>query len=320
MSKGQRVSCDCCGSDEWNPLFTENGVRLGQCPDCDLLSIDDIPEPSRRITEMEAGHYAGTQEIVGAAKQRAGERILQKRFEGYVDLARVHTQGGDWLDIGCGAGLLISLAQEVGFRGHGIELSADRRRIAEHLTGATVHGMPVEDVRFPDDSFDVISMINVFSHLISPTHTFRELIRILRPGGVVVMATGEMTAGVKKGDMLTWNLGDHLYFLGDRTMDRYCESVGFDVLHHTREWLPDAMFSRDWLRVRGRSPAKNALKSAVNITPGGLALLRAVMLRKHADSSAHSGVFVLRPTSSGAEGGDPSGDVADTLTADSTLP
>ncbi|EFQ82058.1 methyltransferase domain protein [Aeromicrobium marinum DSM 15272] len=288
------MACDCCGSTTWLPLFTENGVRLGQCPDCDLLSIDDIPAPERRMTEMEAGHYAGSQEIVGASKQSASERILADRFRGYVDLARRHVDGGAWLDIGCGAGLLMGLAQEAGYTAEGIELSADRLATARRLTGAPVHGVPVEDVGYPDASFDVISMINVFSHLISPTQTFTELARILRPGGVVVMVTGEMTAGVEQGDMLHWSLGDHLYFLGDRTMDRYAAKIGLEVVHHSRRWLPDEMFSREWLRMKGRSRAKNAVKTTVRFTPGGLAALRAVMLRRQADSSAHTSEFVLR--------------------------
>lgn len=290
------MPCDCCGSTEWSPLFSENGVTLGQCPTCDLLSIDDIPAPDRRMTEMEAGHYAGTQEIVEADKQNASERIMTDRFQAYVDLAGRHVSGGRWLDIGCGAGLLIQLAQQAGFSGEGIELSADRRAIAAAQTGVPVHGSPVEDVAFPDDSFDVVSMINVFSHLISPTRTFAELARILRPGGVVVMATGEMTAGAEKGDMLHWNLGDHLYFLGDHTMQQYADRLGLELLHHDRRWLPDEMFSRDWLRTKGRSRARNAVKSTVNATPGGLQLMRAVMLRRQASSSAHASTFVLRPT------------------------
>ena len=55
------------------------------------------------------------------------------------------------------------------------------------------------------------------------------------------------------------------------------------------------MFSKEWLTLTGRAPKKNALKSAIRGTPGGLKLLRAVMLRRQADSKAHSGVFALRP-------------------------
>ncbi|WP_375001006.1 class I SAM-dependent methyltransferase [Aeromicrobium sp. CTD01-1L150] len=289
------MTCDCCGSAEWVPLFSENGLRLGRCPDCALLYVDDIPDPTARMTEMEEGHYAGTQQINEAVKQSAGEVIQRDRFQAFVDLARRHRGDGRWLDVGCGGGLLLSLARDAGYDVEGIELSADRRALTEEATGATVHGVPLEDVGYPDDAFDVVSLINVFSHLVSPARTFAELRRLLRPGGIVVMATGEFTAGVSKGDMLAWNLGDHLYFLGDGTIERYAAASGLRLIDHERRWLPDEMFSREWLRVKGRSGPKNALKTIIDRTPGGLRLLRAVMLRRQADSSAHSGTFVLTP-------------------------
>lgn len=288
--------CDCCGGSSWEPLFTENGIRLGKCPDCDLHTIEDIPEPEARMTEMEEGHYAGSLEILDADRQIVAEKVMTDRFQKYVDLARRHVDGGHWLDIGCGAGLLIALAQRAGFTAEGIELNRDRLAAAERQTGATIHGRPIEDLRLPDASFDVISMINVFSHLTAPSQTLTELRRILKPGGVLVMATGEITDGAQLSDMLNWNLGDHLHFLGDRTLSTYAERLNYAVLERSRAWLPDEMFSAEWLQVKGRDPKKNAVKTAVRLTPGGLPLLRAVMLRRMKDSSAHASVFALRPS------------------------
>lgn len=290
------MSCDCCGADDWIELFSENGVTLGQCPHCDLLSLADIPEAGRRMTEMEEGHYAGARKVLVAGKQVAAERVLTDQFRSYVDLAKKYATGGTWLDIGCGAGLLLTLAAEAGYVGEGIELTADRREAARQVTGMTVHGEPVEDLALPDNGFDVISLINVFSHLISPTGTFRELHRILKPGGVLILATGEMTAGVQKSHMFNWNLGDHLHFLGDRTMDRYGQKVGFDIAHHERSWLPDKLYTREWLQTKGRSPAKNAVKTAILRTPGAFSLFRSTMLRRQHDSAAHSSVFALVPS------------------------
>lgn len=288
-------TCDCCGGQRWEPLFEESAITLGKCPDCDLHSIENIPEPEARMTEMEDGHYAGSLKVLDAERQIVAERVLTDQFQTFVDLASRHKQGGHWLDIGCGAGLLIALAQRAGFTAEGIELNTDRKAAAAHQTGAVIHGVPVETVGFPDDTFDVISLINVFSHLTAPGTTLTELRRILKPGGVLVMATGEMLDGVAKNHMHNWNLGDHLYFLGDRTVDTYAEKIGFDVLERERKWLPDEMYSRNWLRSKGRSAKNNAIKSAIRFTPGGLQLMRAVMLRRQADSKAHASVFAMTP-------------------------
>jgi ubiquinone/menaquinone biosynthesis C-methylase UbiE len=287
--------CDCCGSGDWQPLFSENGIQLGKCPGCDLHSIEDIPEHDARMSEMEDGHYAGHLEILAAERQVRSERIQIDRFQHYVDIAKPLTPGGTWLDIGCGAGLLLSLAQRAGYTGEGIELNADRRAAAEKITGVTVHPAPLEDLDLPAASVDVISMINVFSHLTSPAATLAEIRRVLKPGGLLVMQTGEMLDGIHKSDMFNWNLGDHLYFLGDRTAARYAEKLGYEILVHQRTWLPEEQSSKEWLQLRGRSKLKNAIKATVLYTPGGQQLLRAVIMRRKADSKAYASVFALRP-------------------------
>jgi SAM-dependent methyltransferase len=290
------VACDCCESDGWRELFEENGIRLGQCPDCDLLSIADIAHRSTRMTEIEAGHYAGGLRVLTATKQLESERVLRAEFQQYVDLAQKFAPNGRWLDIGCGAGFLLSLANQAGYVGEGIELTAARRAVAQTVTGMTVHGRPIEELALPGGSFDVVSLINVFSHLTAPSETLAEIRRVLRPGGVLVLATGEMAAGVRKSHMMNWNLGDHLHFLGERTMGRYADSLGFRIDHHERNWLPDRLASTDWLRARGRSVPKNMIKSAILHTPGAFAVFRSVMLRRQRDSAAYSSVFVLTRT------------------------
>jgi len=295
------VPCDCCGSTERTELFRENGIALGQCAVCDLLSIADVP--AGRMTELEAGHYAGTHKVLDAGKQLAAEQVLADRFRGYVELAGAFVRSGTWLDIGCGAGLLLTLAQEAGYTGAGIELNADRRAAAAQVTGLDIHGRPVEELGYPDRTFDVISLINVFSHLVSPAATLRELRRILKPDGVLIMATGELSGTVDKADMPNWNLGDHLHFLGDRTITCYAERLGFTVAHHERAWFPDLLYSRESLRSKGRSGLRDAVKAAILHTPGAFAAFRALMLRRSVGSSAHSSVFALTAVrSEGADG------------------
>lgn len=103
-----------------------------------------------------------------------------------MDLAAQYGAQGHWLDIGCGAGILLDQAAARGFTGEGIELNSDRRAIAARVTGMPTHGLPVEELKFPDAAFDVVGMINVFSHLTSPTATLAEIRRVLKPGGLLV--------------------------------------------------------------------------------------------------------------------------------------
>jgi len=49
---------------------------------------------------------------------------------------------------------------------------------------ASVYSLP-----FPDDFFDGIFFLEVFEHLESPYYALKELIRVLRPGGLFIMTT-----------------------------------------------------------------------------------------------------------------------------------
>lgn len=46
----------------------------------------------------------------------------------------------------------------------------------------------LENVKFPDGYFDVITLIHVLEHLRDPVGTLREVCRILKKGGIVIMA------------------------------------------------------------------------------------------------------------------------------------
>ena len=289
----QTSVCDCCGSRAWVPCFSDNCFTLGQCQVCHLLYVGDMPSLQTRMTEMETGHFAeGAQMVLDAEKQNAAEKLRHEVFSSYVTMVQKHAGQGHWLDIGCGAGHLLQVARTEGFSVEGIELTDARREVARS-SGAVVHDRPVEALGLAAGSFDVISMIDVFSHLTSPRTTLTELHRLLRPGGVILLATGEVTAPPTKHNVHSWNLGDHLTFLGEDTMSRYAERVGLSIIAHYRTWLPSDTYSAARFKINGRSRLRNTMKWAVLHTPGALPLVRSVMLRRHANNPIYSGIFVL---------------------------
>ena len=282
----------------------ENGFRLGRCSDCSLLYIDPMPEAGARMTEIEKGHFATNEKVLDAGRQLASEGATHNRFAAYVEVAARHAPKGKWLDVGCGSGTLMTIAAERGYETEGIELTADRRKAAERVTRSIVYGQTIEDVNFDDDSFDVISMINVFSHLTGPAATLCEIARILKPGGVLLLVTAEFGNGVRKHHLYRWSLGDHLFFLGSGTMSRYAARAGLDVREEYRVWIPDALYSRERFRVHGRSAWRNVAKVATLSIPGAFPILRCLMLRRQRDNPGYSSMFVIRrAASSGAMSG-----------------
>jgi ubiquinone/menaquinone biosynthesis C-methylase UbiE len=99
------------------------------------------------------------------------------------------------LDLGCGIGnILIALAEETDF-GHppvGVDVSSDLVRIGEREIARAglrdrirLEVAPATRLPFEDGSFDVVLTSHVLKHLDDETllTSFREVARVLRPGG-----------------------------------------------------------------------------------------------------------------------------------------
>ena len=99
------------------------------------------------------------------------------------------------LDLGCGIGnILIALAERIAFSYPpvGVDVSPDLVRIGEHeIARAAMQDRirlqvaPATRLPFEDESFDVVLTSHVLKHLDDEAllTSFREVVRVLRPGG-----------------------------------------------------------------------------------------------------------------------------------------
>ncbi len=287
--------CDCCESATWEHAFSLDGHDLGRCPTCGLYAVARPPSHERRLAELARGGFGNHGRVLGAQDKLAAERALEAHYRRYVELGLRFAPGGRWLDLGCGAGTLICLARERGLQVEGIELAFERLALARRLTGVKVHDRPLEELELEAGSFAAVTMIDVFSHLTTPAGTLRQVRRVLGPAGILLLHTSEIGPGAQPHHQVSWELGEHLFFLGEETIRWYAEAAGFDLIHRERVWMPEAIFNRERFRVRGRSAWRNLAKSACLHTPGALPLLRWYMLEhRHVGNPVFDATLVLR--------------------------
>jgi SAM-dependent methyltransferase len=93
------------------------------------------------------------------------------------------------LDAGCGTGALLDrLEERVGTEVYGLDFSGQalaytRQRGHRHLVQADLTRLP-----FPDGTFDVITALDVVEHIREDEGALREVNRVLRPGGVLLVS------------------------------------------------------------------------------------------------------------------------------------
>jgi len=102
---------------------------------------------------------------------------------------------GDILEIGTGKGHFALALAKQGFKFTTIDISEEEQYIAKlntqyyHLEKQISFKIEdAQDLSFPDRSFDVIFSINVFHHLEKPQIVLNEIVRLLRPGGKIVLS------------------------------------------------------------------------------------------------------------------------------------
>ncbi len=113
---------------------------------------------------------------------RSGQERRLEMIRRYVNL-----EGTRLLDIGCGLGAYVRAFSRFTERAYGVDIDAKRVEtgVEEGLTGL-VAGIG-EALPFADGVFDGILLNEVLEHVNNDRETVREALRVLRPGGRIVI-------------------------------------------------------------------------------------------------------------------------------------
>ena len=116
---------------------------------------------------------------------------IASRIDGYLSGHDIK----DVLDLGCGPGFFTLALGSRGYRIVGVDYSD--KMIAEARKNATDRNidaefavMDAQDLGFLDSSFDLVISRNLFWCLEHPETAYREVLRVLRPGGMAIISDG----------------------------------------------------------------------------------------------------------------------------------
>ena len=127
-------------------------------------------------------------------------------FEAVLDAAGVG-QGTRLLDVGCGSGLTLVLAQQRGAVPSGVDISPGLLGIArDRLPHADLREADMESLPFGDAAFDAVTGVNAFQFAGDPRRALGEAARVTRPGGRVVaslFAAPERSQGTVAHEAMT---------------------------------------------------------------------------------------------------------------------
>jgi len=234
-----------CGSGRNRPYVRTWDRSHGQpgeftfvaCRGCGHVYLN--PRPTQ--TEITAYYPETYKEYVGPVEHEASALVRANRAWGMRKRVRLFTsrmKPGRFLDVGCGSGALMAAMRDQGWEVHGEDTTPAAVRLAREHFGLDVFQGTLEEANYPDAHFDAVVLWNVIEHVPDPPATLREVARVTRPGGIVVMATPNVDsfeAHIFGSRWALWEAPRHFNVFSPRTMDRVLEQTGWRSLGHTSQ-------------------------------------------------------------------------------------
>jgi 2-polyprenyl-3-methyl-5-hydroxy-6-metoxy-1,4-benzoquinol methylase len=236
------AECPYCGSRErtlafsdvqdWSFYCAPGKWSYWDCVGCQSLYLDPRPTSST-ISAAYAKYYthgdSGPVSFVQAMKARLRNECLSQKLNASLE-PRLHLpkllasvvaligkrvsvpfgwaslnggKKGRFLDVGCGAGLTVALAQDWGWDAMGLEIDPVAVREARR-SGLNIVEGTFEQLTQYEQQFDCIMCSHVLEHVHEPRDLLIKLKAALRPGGELLLTLPNALSGMRRHFGANW--------------------------------------------------------------------------------------------------------------------
>lgn len=224
------ATCPVCGGDQFQAVMQVGPHPVVRCARCGLQLTN--PQPS----DAELAAIYGPNYVLVENDPAAGAMVVRSKratADHCLDLlaaAGVAARGA-LLEIGCGQGNFLVQASQRGFDVTGVEYSAfacERARAGLGGRGRVLHG-EITVLAHEAAAYDVCVLCDVIEHVRDPASFLREIFRLLRPGGVILVVTPSLdswSARLLRSHWMEYK-AEHLFYYTRETIRRQIAGAGF---------------------------------------------------------------------------------------------
>jgi SAM-dependent methyltransferase len=272
LSTRELTRCPLCKSGDlprarFTYLFDGVHYPAVRCASCGLTFLSRQPAAEGLLRLYDADYFksdyhCGHEDrpyFAAEAEQLSSARVLLEWIEREVDPGRI-------LELGCAGGYFLRAARDRGWFPVGVEISPAAAQFARETLGIEVHTGEIETANLTTASFDAAYLGDVLEHVPDPLTTLRELHRLLRPGGVLLIA-GPITLNSldRRLGLLAFRWLRRIKILRQPPyhLTEFTPSTLSEALHRagfTLVWLRQTKIPPAWRNPRRRPLLEHAMK------------------------------------------------------------
>jgi ubiquinone/menaquinone biosynthesis C-methylase UbiE len=207
-----------------NQAIAQIPFRFYLCQDCGFIFV---LAPENLASEYDAHTIPDLGE---------GEELWNQHYLDCIN--RYASAPGKLLEIGFGTASFLKLAHDNGWEVYGTDLSEPQVKHArENLKLPNISRGMLEELAFPDNSFDVVAGFNFLEHVPDPRVILEEIKRILRPSGVLAIMCPNLSGifhilmpeilGANDPLKISWVPPQHISYFNKTNLRMLLESAGF---------------------------------------------------------------------------------------------
>ena len=230
--------CPLCEKSETKFIDREReSLEICKCKSCNLIRVSPRVKEPEKVYWGDASHYVNESRLIFEGKKK---HHRDSTYAHDLNLLKKIKPEGKFLDVGCNMGFFLKKAVEYGYEGYGVDPSESLSNIAREKNGLNVETAFLENSSFQNNFFDIVTMTDVFEHIVNPKQILSRVKEILKPDGVVLIKVPNARFNLlkwfvirklfKKSSYDIFDSYEHVVHYTDETLSKVLKQCCFQVL------------------------------------------------------------------------------------------